>query len=208
MTQHMTMDQLIAARDREASAEVERHLTGCAACRTELERLDQRVAALRALPARRPPRDRWLVVRERVQAERQRARWARTGWGALAMAAGLALAVGIRGLDLAGPAADSRPAARDASGQQATELATLVAQSHELETALQEYRPEGRIVSGRTAAIIAELEDRIALVDAGIARAARDERAQPELVNLWRDRVQLMDALVSTHVTRASYVGF
>jgi hypothetical protein len=28
------------------------------------------------------------------------------------------------------------------------------------------------------------------------------------LIGLWQDRVDLMDALVSAHVTRAAYVGF
>ena len=202
MMTHCTTEQLIAAREHEASPEVTAHVTECATCRAELERLEQRVAALRALPTRRPPRDRWLVVKQQAQAERQRSRWTRMGWGALAVAAGITLAIGVRSVEItAPPTEDTRPAAR-------VELADLVEQSRQLEAALREYNPEGRIVNGRTAAVIAELEDRIAQVDAGIARVSANERAQPELVNLWRDRVQLMDALVNTHVTRASYVGF
>lgn len=207
MMKHCTMEQLIAARDHEASPAVTEHLAKCSMCRAELESLEQRVAALRALPTRRPPRDRWLVVKEQAQAERQHGRWTRMGWGAVAVAAGITLAIGIRSVEFTPEPTDSRPAAR-VTPDPSTELAVLVEQSRQLEAALREYGPEGRIVNGRTAAVIAELEDRIALVDAGIARAAAGERTQPELVNLWRDRVQLMDALVNTHVTRANYVGF
>ena len=61
---HCTMDDLLALRAGEGSAWARQHAAGCAACRAELEALYQRVAQLKALPARGPARDRWPVVRD------------------------------------------------------------------------------------------------------------------------------------------------
>jgi hypothetical protein len=87
------------------------------------------------------------------------------------------------------------------------ELSDLMALSRDLEAALQRYGTEGRVLSARTAGIIADLETGIAAVDAGITDA-RGRGTQNDLVDLWRSRVDLMDALVNAHVTRAAYVGF
>ena len=73
-TLHCTVEDLLAIRDGEGSSGTLRHLEGCQACQAELDRLHQRVAALKALPALRPPRDRWPVVRDIVQAARRRRR--------------------------------------------------------------------------------------------------------------------------------------
>ena len=88
------------------------------------------------------------------------------------------------------------------------ELEQLMAQSRDLEATLRTYDPEGRVLNGRAAGIIADLEDRIALVDAGINQVTTRGGAREDLIGLWRDRVDLMDALVNAHVTRATYVGF
>jgi hypothetical protein len=81
--------------------------------------------------------------------------------------------------------------------------------SQALESALSQYNPEGRVLDGRTAGIAQELEDRIAQVDRELemtdlqGREARDAK----LLQLWRERIGLLDALVDVHVTRASNVG-
>src|SRR2546428_12955631 len=90
---HCTMDELLALRAGEGTTWARRHLEGCAACRAEVEALYQRVAQLKALPARRPARDRWPAVRDAVQAERRRRR---ERWGVWSIAAAAALAgVGV-----------------------------------------------------------------------------------------------------------------
>src|SRR5437879_10804298 len=71
---HCTMDDVLALAAGEGSAWARQHVAGCAACRAELEALYQRVARLKALPARRPARDRWPAVRDAVLAERRRRR--------------------------------------------------------------------------------------------------------------------------------------
>jgi hypothetical protein len=58
---------------------------------------------------------------------------------------------------------------------------------------------------------VAELEDRIAVIDGDLTRRGlgmTDARAQDaELVKLWQQRVDLMRELVNVRVTRARYVG-
>ena len=56
--------ELTAARRRS----VERHVAGCACCRTMAARLRQAVAACRAAGGRRPPRDVRSRAAERVRA--------------------------------------------------------------------------------------------------------------------------------------------
>ena len=87
---HCTIDDLLAFKENEASGWARQHLETCPACRAELEALYQRIAALKALPVRRPARDRWPAVRDtlRAQRRRQRRRW---GAWSLSAAAGIAL---------------------------------------------------------------------------------------------------------------------
>src|SRR5256884_9982111 len=83
---HCTMDDVLALAAGEGSAWARQHVAGCAVCRAELEALYQRVARLKALPARRPARDRWPAVRDAVLDER-RPRRERGGGSGLAPAA-------------------------------------------------------------------------------------------------------------------------
>jgi hypothetical protein len=198
MRKHCTMSELLAVRDGEGTAWARTHLDECPFCREELDLLYQRVAALRALPVQRPPRDRWTVIRTQAVRERRGRILRRSGWGALAVAAAVALLFGVKTVGVLGPT--------PAVGQ--TELDALVEQSRDLEATLRSYDPEGRVLNARTAGIIADLEDRIALVDAGISQVTTRGGAREDLIGLWRDRVDLMNALVNAHVTRATYVGF
>jgi hypothetical protein len=81
-------------------------------------------------------------------------------------------------------------------------------QSASLETELQQYDPDSRVVSGRAASLAADLEERIAAVDGWLAQlSGAPTEPDPQLVKLWQDRVHLMQQLVDVHVTSASYVG-
>jgi hypothetical protein len=53
-----------------------------------------------------------------------------------------------------------------------------------------------------------ELEDRIARLDAELSRSAVDQQQQAveRQLQLWRQRVNLMNALVDVHLTRATNV--
>jgi hypothetical protein len=65
------------------------------------------------------------------------------------------------------------------------------------------------VLDGHTARIAQELEDRIAAVDRELEMAdLMDASKRPaQELNLWRERVGLLDALVDVHLTRASNVG-
>ena len=201
---HLTMEQLLALREpgsEPGAAAAREHVEACAACAAELDRLHQRVARLRALPTLAPARDRWPAVQARRRARRRTVMLRRAGFATLAMAASLA------GIALVRPAVG--PAGQP-TAVVATELAEVKQNSQALEGVLQAYNLEGRVVDGHTARIAGVLEDRIAEVDQQLqaAELERSAAAQDrELLQLWRERVGLLDALVDVHVTRASNVG-
>ena len=189
---HCTMEDLGALQAGEASVWARRHITTCAACQAELEGLYQRIAQLKALPALRPPRDRWPAVKSALRAQRSRRR--RT-WGA--WTGSLALAATIAAVLLMQPGTQSTAHA---------ELTHVKQQSATLEDSLQRYDTDGRVLSGHAAAVVADLEDRISILDGALAQ--REQSAQDaELVQLWQERVGLMRELMNARATRARYVG-
>ena len=189
---HCTMDDLVAVQAGEGSVWSRRHLETCSACRAELEALYQRIAQLKALPARRPARDQWPAVLETIRGHR-RGRRRRWGLGSVAAAAGVAALLVFRPFW-----------SKSVDG---ADLARVKQQSATMEAELERYDPESRVMSGRSAALAAALEDRIAAVDGELARAGPTEPRSAELLKLWQQRVDLMQQLMSVRVTRASYVG-
>jgi hypothetical protein len=212
---HLDLAELLQLRapDSEPGTAAHRaHVAACAQCRGELARLEQRVARLRALPTLRPARDRWPAVQAQLAATRRLRLLRRTAWASLAAAATAAVVVGVRS------AQQAALVRRDAAElvrieQMASSLEAAKARSQALEASLQVYAPETRALDGRTAALADALQDRIARLDVelmaaqleGLDRgaAARDAR----LLDLWKERVGLLDALVDVRVTRASNVG-
>ncbi len=194
---HCTMAELLALRDGDGSATTRSHVDGCPECAAELERLYQRTAALKALSAFSPPRDRWPQVRDVVRAERRRVQRSRLRWVGLAAAATIVGVIGFQAIPAAAPAQDLAT----------REVEALVEESQELEQLLASFQRPGRVVNGMTAAAIADLEDRIAAVDFGITRAQEAAVSTDAMADLWRERVVLMDRLVSTHVQQVTYVG-
>lgn len=189
---HCTIEDLVALRDGEGSVWARRHVEQCAECQAERERLYQRVAQLKALPALRPPRDRWPAIRDAVVAERSRKR---RRW----MRGGLAVAAAVAGLMIVRPMVQ-QPVRAD-------ELAQAKQQSAQLETTLRDYDSDSRVMSGREADLTAQLEDQIAVLDGQLSQLGDSARADAQLVDLWRQRVDLMQQLMQVHVTRAKYVG-
>ncbi len=191
---HCTIDDLLAFKENEASAWARQHLESCPACRAELDALYQRIAALKALPVRRPARDRWPAVRAALRVEERRRR-RRCGAWTLSAAAGIALLLLIR------PGPGGRV--------DAAELERVKQQSATLEAELERYDPGARVTSGRTAALAAALEDRIAVIDGELAQVGTPEAPvrRAELVKLWQERVDAMQQLMTVHVTRVAYVG-
>ncbi|MFI5234208.1 MAG: hypothetical protein ACHQXA_00725 [Gemmatimonadales bacterium] len=198
---HLTMDQLLALREsgvEPGEMAVREHLAACDACRAELARLDQRVARLRALPALRPSRDQWPAVQAQLELARRahRTRW--IGLGTLALAASVALVL------VAGDLARPHPVIAEQQIRQA------MSASSALEGELHRIRPDERASDLTTVQLAGELEARIARLDQQLQliqlepdRPVNDART----LDLWRQRVGLLDALVDVHLTRASNVG-
>ena len=82
-------------------------------------------------------------------------------------------------------------------------------QSRVLEEALRTWEPEARVTDGYTARVAGELEERIAKLDRELeaSQFLGDEVRHDVMLNLWRERVGLLDALVDVHVASASNVG-
>ncbi len=204
MLRHCTMAELLEAQHGMGSTAVRNHLEECEACRVELDRLHQRVASLKALPSLHAPRDRWPVVREAVVAGRRRQWNRRVMLAGLAAAAVLTLAVGVPRIIQHEPTAVEGTASVTYLG----DIESLVGESHRLEEVLSVVDRNGRVVDGLTASAIADLEDRIALIDVGIERATAMRASSPQVAALWRQRIALMDVLVNVHVGRVTYEGF
>lgn len=197
---HLSLEQLLESREsglEPGSASARAHLSTCAACQAEAMRLDQRAARIRALPSLRPARTHWPMLREKLETERhyRRLRWA--GAAAVALAAGLALVVLLR----------HEAGRRDQAG---IAIDSVIARSTQLEQLIQNYDPDRRVIDGTTALVAGQLEDRIAQVDHQLEAMGSDpgRRGNEQLLQLWRQRVGLLGALVDVHLTRASQVGF
>jgi hypothetical protein len=194
-TTHLSMEQLLAVRDGDRSeppfAEAHEHIAGCANCQRELDRLHQRTARLRALPRMTPARNQFPAVRARLTAEQRQRRHRIAGIAGLAIAA--SMLVTVVGRDLV------RPSRLDAEQR----LATAKSESQQLEQRLHDYNPDTRVLNGRAAVMVIQLEDRIADLDVRLAETRELDRQ----LALWQQRVGLMSALVDVHVTKASNVG-
>ena len=189
---HGTSEELLALRDGEGSAWMRQHVEECAACAAELQRVEQVRSQLRALPSFAPPRDRWPVIEQAARQERRRRR---ISWSAGMVAAAAVVVLSFVVLrHAAAPSED--PALRQA-----------MAESAAMEQVFRSLQPDQRALTGRTAGVVADLEDRLAQVDAALNDPTA-LRADPQRVaDLWRQRAGLLSALVDVHETRATYAG-
>jgi hypothetical protein len=148
----------------------------------------------------RPARDRWPAIQAQLAVDRRvwrLARARRIGFAGLAAAASVTVALslgGVKGPDAAVAAA---------------EITQAMARSRALEEAIDYYKPDSRVLDGRTARVAQEIEDQIAALDKELELLdiAPDRGRETRQLELWRERVGLLDALVDVHVTRASNVG-
>jgi len=189
---HGTLEELLALRDGEGGAWVREHVALCAACAAELERLEQVRSQLKALPAFAPPRDRWLVIAQEARQERRRRR---VSWSSGAVAAAAMLVLGFVVLRHPGTAS------QDAAVRQA------MAESAAMEQVFRSLQPDARALTGRTAGVVADLEDRLAQVDAALNDPSAQQGDPGRVAQLWKQRAGLLSALVDVHETRATYAG-
>jgi hypothetical protein len=148
--------------------------------------------ALRALPLEAPDASAWPALADRLAARpAPRAPWRRYG---LAAAAVLALAVVlVRG--------GGDPVAPADAG--ADSLATLQAQSAQLERVLEAARGDG---AGNAGALVMQLqlEDRLQSLDAELAKA---RLAPARRLELWRQRVDVLHAAAGIESSRRYYAA-
>lgn len=202
MNTHPTLEQLVLLQDPDCepgAAGVRAHVAHCEECQQEVRRLDQRVARLRALPTLRPGRDGWPRVRSRHVASRRarQARW--LGAGSVGLAATVLFVLAVP--SSVSPAVDNR--ATESAIREARE------QSSVLEATIRNYNPAARVIDGHTARVALSIEDRIATLDEQLLRQASMPSGPeaPETLDLWRERVGLLDALVDVHLTSGGNVG-
>jgi hypothetical protein len=193
---HLSLEELLAVRDGEATTEAAAHAESCPECTVEIARLRAVQRNLAALPDQRPAQDLWPALRTALASRRQHRRWVLAGWTAAGLAATFTLVIGVRG---------GLEAMHEAKIARQTK--ELVATSQRLEQQLRTSDTGGRVVSGRVAGTIVQLEDRIALIDAELSRAGADRYASQDVVSLWQERVRLLDTLVSVQTSRTTYVG-
>lgn len=193
---HAVLSELLELAAGRGTPETAGHVATCAECGAELARLQGVRKALQELPEETPPRDLWSVIREAALEHRERRRWISVGWAVAALALVVTVVAVVRG---------SVEMWHEA--KLARETKTLVAESEELEGALRRLQSRDRVMSGHEALLVADLEDRLAFVDARLTSKGIRTASSEDTLDLWHERVQLLDALVDAHRTRAAYAG-
>lgn len=187
---HPNMEELLALRDGYGATDTARHVEGCERCRAELEGLEATAHALRDLPSFEAPHEAWSVIRHRIVARRRSSIRFRFGLVAACLLAVASVTLVVRFRTVV----DDPPA--PSIGETRLAVEHLSSASRELELVLRDPSLQSRVLSPGRAAMIVELEDRIALVDIALAQSA-DQEPDERAVVLWSDRVQLLDALVT-----------
>jgi hypothetical protein len=201
---HLTIEQLLALREPGLEPGVQalrEHLDSCEVCSAELDRLDQRIARLRALPVLKPARSRLSEIQAQTHRWHFRRRFKLIGGSALALAATIAAAVVLV------------PAVQRSSSSQLAEqreLDSIIARSRSLESFIHNLDPDRRVTDGRAAMAAANLEDRVARIDRQLQliNLRDDQTGAEDALRLWRARIGLLDALVDVHTSGASYVRY
>ncbi len=194
---HADIEQLLSLRDGAAVSEAtRRHVAACRQCADELDRLTLLSRQLRDLPPIEPRQTLWEGVATRVM-EPPRAVFP---WGqAVAIAASCVLAITLVMRSQA-----PEPGAVDAAaGDQFAEIvpsapavapgSDYVAQSRQLEATLRAMPAAPRVTRASTAGTIADLEDRIAMIDLKLSHPGLSPQGRQ---SLWQQRVRLMRTLV------------
>jgi hypothetical protein len=144
---------------------------------------------LAALPDFAPPADGWGAV---LAARRRRGAGASGRWPLALAAATLAAAVGL-GAWLQSAQRELVVAAGPVVGLPVSDA--IRAENERLEWLLATL-PEPRAMRGSTAFTLAEIEDRLALVDDRLSHVMLEPNAPERAEQLWRERVGLMNSLV------------
>lgn len=203
---HATTGELIACRDGEPlDAQVALHIRECGDCSRALQQLIDLRAGLRELPEEQAPAGSWEAIEARWELERHPGN---SMLRPLAVAASLLAAIVVSLLlwptarqELPVVAGSGQPGAA-MSGQ--ASLAALQGRSQYLEEMLAAVeRNSGSVTSLRTAGTAVELEDSIALIDYRLANSDPASLSEADRRELWQQRVELMESLVTLRYAQA-----
>lgn len=202
---HARLEQLISLRDgAPVAAEAAVHVRECDDCRTEVARLGHWRQRLIDLPAFDAPEGAWQKIAARLDEQpvpvRRRYWVPAVGVG---LAACLVAGVVLVTLRLQAPPAAPTPRAVASATPM---LSQLQSQSRYLEQVMQAMNggDDQGLTTASTAATVAALEDRIALVDYAINRANTAPKPPTDLTALWQQRVNLMQSLAAVRYAQVS----
>jgi hypothetical protein len=160
----------------------------------DLKRL---AARLSALPGYEPPAGGWQAV---LAAKARRGSRRGPGWPVAIAAAALVAVAGLGAWLQAAPRA--RPAGPAEEAAAFAVAAGARAENERLERILAAL-PERSVMRGSTAFTVAELEDRLILVDDRLSRLALEPHAPERAEALWRERADVMHSLVQVRYADA-----
>jgi hypothetical protein len=216
-----SIENLLRIRDGEPiDADALAYVDADLSARAELRRLRDTQQALKDLPGFLPPAGVWERVID--TADTDAARRLRRSWqwplrGAIAASvAVLAIVVITRAPEAPGPleTGPSTIVAESVPNNPMTRIvgtpsyASLVAESARLDRALGSisYRPT--VMRGSTVSTITTIEDRIAVLDDRLMLANRLNLSARQREALWRQRVDLMNALFYVRYAQAQRSGY
>lgn len=201
---HIRLEQLISLRDgAPVAAEAAVHVRECPGCRTEVARLSRWRQRWIDLPVLDAPAGAWQKIAARLDEPSEPTRhWQWAPVAGIGVAASLVAAVVLVTLRLQTP----EPAAPAPTVSSAPMLTQLQSQSRYLEQVMQAMNAgdEQGVTTAGTAATVAALEDRIALVDYAINQANGAPQPPTDLTALWQQRVNLMQSLAAVRYAQAS----
>lgn len=210
---HADTETLLRLRDGEpVDARLKERLLAEPDGGIELDRLARVKRELSELPALAPPPEAWARIAAEIAGRRAPGRGAPYRLALFGAAAVLLCGLGLAALfatrggpsvsGLSPPTVHHRPAAVPDA------YASLLSESARLEQALAQLHYEPKLMSAGTAGTIASLEDTIALLDQQLTFAAADKADSSKREALWRERVNVMNALVQVRYAQSEGAGY
>jgi hypothetical protein len=206
---HASIEQLIGLRDEEpVSVEVQQHVRGCGQCAAALNGLLAARERLTTLTDPVPPLDAWQRIAAASDRSRYRRRWLPAAGLGLAASAAAAALLMVNLHVKPTPSRDDTAVVTPSSNQPA-DVNQLMAQSRYLERAVLKLDgpADSMAVSADTASTVAALEDRIAVVDYEINSAVGVDNNDPHMVQLWKQRVNLLQSLAAVRYAQVADAG-
>jgi hypothetical protein len=185
-----------------------------------LSRRDERTReALRALPELSPPSQAWSDIRvaARTAALTRSARRRRRAIGLAAAFVSAAVVLSWQWSARRGPDTEpvqavvsgaAPPAVAAAQSAPVPDYGELLAESARLERLLLALPRGGQVMKASTAGTIVGLEDQVAYIDERLTFAAASGSQREYRQALWRERVDVMNALVQVRYAQVNSAGY